>query len=46
MMRRGPASVWLRKLGSKRNIEDCPDRSRPPPCMPDDDPVVGSAGQM
>ena len=25
-------------------LEDCPGRSRPPPCMPDDDPAVWSAG--
>ena len=45
MVRRGPASVYRRKSSSKRLIEDCPDRSRPPPCMPDDDPAVWSAGE-
>src|SRR5271165_5499770 len=45
MVRRGPASVSSRKSSSERFCEDCPDRSRPPPCMPDeDDPTVWSAG--
>src|SRR3954447_10178104 len=46
MMRRGPASVFWRKSDSSPVVEDCPDRFRPPPCIPDDDPVVGSAGRM
>src|SRR3954454_20753382 len=41
MVRRGPASVFARKSRSKQVSEDCPDRFRPPPCMPDDDSAVG-----
>src|SRR3954452_18584054 len=45
MMRRGPASVSTRKSRSERFIEDRPDRFRPPPCMPDNDPAVCSVGR-
>jgi hypothetical protein len=38
--RREPASVCMRKSHCKRFIEDCPGRSRPPPCMPDDGPSI------
>jgi hypothetical protein len=38
-VRRGPASFFARKR-SNRVIEDCPDRFRLPPCMPDGDPAV------
>src|SRR3954447_23382020 len=41
MVRRGPASVFARKSRSKQVSEDCPDRFRPSPCMPDDDSAVG-----
>jgi hypothetical protein len=40
MVRRGPAFVFARKSRSKLVFEDCPDRVRPPPRMPDDDPAV------
>jgi len=43
MVRREPASFFARKSRSNRVTEDCPDRFRPPPCMPDD-PAVWSAG--
>src|ERR1700685_183408 len=46
MVRRGPASFSTRESSSQRFIEDCPDRCRPPPCMPDEDPTVWSAGGM
>ena len=41
MVRRGPAFVFARKSRSKLVFEDCPDRVRPPPRMPDDDPAAG-----
>ena len=44
MVRRGPASVYRRKSSSKSIVEDCPDPSRPPPCMPDIDPAVWLSG--
>jgi hypothetical protein len=45
-VRRGPASFFARKSRSNRVIEDCPDRFRPPPCMPDGDPTVRSVAGM
>jgi hypothetical protein len=45
MVRHGPASVCTRKSAFQAFLEDCPDRFRPPPCMPDDDDPTWSVSR-